>query len=135
MFEIQIEPSSTESTDFVEFMSKHDDDIQAFFPHYSEDDAYYGSVYVLKIKDEIIGTFIYQAKGEELHVDVDYVIENYRDVGVGQEFFIQKLDEFRKMGFGVVVALTANAKHISYLKKCNFYHSTKHPDRYELQLS
>ena len=80
------------------------------------------------------GIFIYQRKGEELHVHEDYVIPEFRDIGIGEDFFKQKIEEFKETGFAIIVALTNNDQHIKYLNDLGFELSPKHPHRYELDL-
>lgn len=135
MEELLIDSATVESNEFQDFMEANKAEIETIFPHYSEDDAYYSSVYLLRAKTEIIGVFVYQMKGDELHVDVDYLIESYRDRGLGREFFIRQLEEFKGQGFKLVVALTNNDEHKKYLVSCGFVNSTKHEDRFELDLN
>ncbi|MBD3636556.1 MAG: hypothetical protein HUJ25_04375 [Crocinitomicaceae bacterium] len=135
MSELIIEESNSEAPEFTSFMDEWGDEIERIFPHYSEEDASYGEVMLLKKDDKYIGVFVYLPKGEELHISIDYVVPPFRDMGVGEDFFRQKLGEFKKHGFAVAVALTANEKHTQYLKSLGFVNSSKHPHWYELELN
>lgn len=134
MQDLLIEIASIDSKEFQSFMNIYGAEIESIFPHYSEEDAYYASIYLLKTAAKTIGVFIYQTKGDELHVDVDFIAEEQRDKGIGADFFKDQIGEFKKKGFNKVVALTTNSKHIEYLRTCDFERSVRHPDRFELDL-
>jgi predicted GNAT family acetyltransferase len=134
MNEITSQKVDSNAPEIVEFLTIHSSEIETYFPHFEIEDSYYSSAYILKDNAKIIGVFIYQSKGEELHVDLDFVISEFRDKGIGADFFKNKINEFRNYGFTMIVALTSNEKHIRYLNECAFKKSSMHPDRYELSL-
>jgi len=130
IIETKIEESST-----AEFLKIWIDDIENIFPHFDEEEIDYSSLYILKYQGKNAGIFIYERKGEELHIHVDYVIPEFRDIGIGKAFFKQKINDFKASGFALLVALTNCHEHIQYLKSLGFVLSNKHPDRYELLLN
>lgn len=134
MKDLQISSVESDDQGFIDFMNKWGEEIETIFPHYSEDDAHFGEIFILQIEGQDIGIFIFQYKGEELHVVVDYVIPSFRDIGVGQSLFVKKIEDFRKMGFKSVVSLTSNEAHRKYLIGCGFVNMPKHPDWFELTL-
>ncbi len=131
---LEISEVSLEDARFTDFIAGWEDDIETIFPHFTEEDADFSSLYMLKVDGKDSGVFIYQRKGEELHVHVDYIIPEFRDVGIGNSFFKSKIEEFKETGFSIIVALTNNDVHIKYLLDVGFEQSTKHPHRYELYL-
>ena len=80
----------------------------------------------------IAGLFVYQDKGEELHVEIDYLIPQYRNQHVGEQFFERKLNDFRKDGFEVIIAVTEHEEFIRYLQRVGFERSKMHNSRFEL---
>lgn len=134
MSELIVDHIDGESQTFKTFIEMWGDEIEEIFPHFSEDDAKYGEVLTLTYHGKTVGLFVYQFKGEELHVDVDYVTPSFRNLGIGQRFFKEKIDEFKKMGFKAIVTLSSNKTHQEYLASCGFEQQSKHPDWYQLQL-
>lgn len=121
--------------DFTGFMEKWGDEIEAIFPHFSEEDADYGHVLMLQYEGSVAGMFVYEHKGEELHIACDYVTPEFRDLGIGTAFFEQKVKEFRTAGIAKLVALTDNVAHRQYLINSGFVLSNVHPDRYEMEFN
>ena len=112
-----------------------EDEVDEIFPHFDKDNIDMAEISILNADDQDIGVFMAEYKGEELHVVVDYVIPEYRDIGVGEEYFAQKIEDYKKMGFKNIVALTDDAKHREYLTRCGFQNSAKHNDLFELGLN
>jgi GNAT superfamily N-acetyltransferase len=135
MSELDISAISFDSEEFKSFMDEWEADIEKIFPHYSEDDAQYGEVFSIRVEGSIAGLFIYQYKGEELHVSVDFVIPKFRNKGIGKKLFEDKFDEFKEQGFKSIVTLTDNNLHAAYLASCGFELQAKHPDWFELKLT
>lgn len=134
MSDLIIKEYSAEDAEFVDFIESNLDEIEEIFPHFSLEESGYADAFLLIKENQIIGAFICRPRGEELHVDIDFLIHPYRDMGIGNDFFQQKLGEFKNQGFSAVVALTANETHIKYLKSCGFELNTKHPHWYQKDL-
>ncbi|MEX1002754.1 MAG: GNAT family N-acetyltransferase [Crocinitomicaceae bacterium] len=132
MINFQVKETKHDNSDFKAFMAENEADISHIFPHFSEEDAQFGDILVLTHADSIIGVVISQTKGDELHIDVDYLIKKYRDQGIGKAFFEKRLQDYQKKGINSVIALTDNTVHINYLKEAGFTQSSLYPDRYEL---
>lgn len=110
------------------------EDIEDIFPHFNEEEAEFSRLLLLKYRNKNVGIFIFQKKGEELHVHVDYVIPEFRNIGIGKTFFKQKINEFKSNGFSTIISLTDKKMHINYLKSLGFHLSKFHPHRFELNL-
>ena len=128
----KVDPNTPE---VLTYLNEHAEEIETYFPHFEIEDIFYSSCYLLKDSEKVAGIFIYQAKGEELHVDLDYLTKDYRNKGIGADFFRNKIQDFKKTGFTTVISLTSNNEHINYLIQCGFKASSMHPDRYELSLT
>lgn len=110
-------------------------EIKNYFPHYSPDEIELSEVLLLEYEGKTVGLFMYEAKGPEMHIEVDYLIPELRDIGVGRAFFNKKAIGFKQQGFKKLVALTNHPKHRNYLSNdVGFVLSPKHPDLYEMIL-
>lgn len=134
MNQLNVQSIEAEADEFSSFMEVWGDEIEEIFPHFSEEDAVYSEILSLEVNHQMVGVFVFQFKGERLHVNVDYVIPEYRNQGIGQSFFRQKIEEFKKMGFKAIVSLSNNKIHQDYLVSCGFKQQPKHPDWYQLDL-
>lgn len=121
--------------DWISFYDKWQGDIEKFFPHFSEDDAMFSEILLISIENELAGAFVYQDKGTELHIDLDYVSPDFRNQGIGQDFFLQMKQTFTKSGFKSMLTLTNNGDHAEYLLSVGFKRSLKHPDLYIMELN
>ena len=122
------------SEDVMAFIEKHGDDIETIFPHFDIDEVDLGSGYKLTSGGRIIGLFIYIPKGLEAHVELDYLIAEFQDQGIGKEFLQRKISEFRDEGYEEIISLTNFDRHKEYLKSLGFRQSNEHPDRFKLDL-
>ena len=134
MMDLEIIKVPANDEAFVNFMTEREDDIDEIFPHFDKDNLDMTEISFLKSSNRGIGVFISEYKGEELHVMVDYVIPEFRDIGIGEEFFSQNLSYFKEMGFKSIVALTDNERHKNYLKRCGFKNAEKLDDLFEMNL-
>ena len=110
-------------------------EIQNYFPDFSPEDAELCDFLMLNYENQNVGLFVYQAKGEELHIEVDFVPPAFRYIGIGPSFFKSMKVDFLKQGFTILYAITNNAAHRKYLvDDLHFTASDKHPDLYFLDL-
>lgn len=117
------------------FYLKWMNEIKNYFPHFSPDEIQMSEVLLLEYENNTVGLFMYEAKGPEMHIEVDYLIPELRDIGVGRTFFDKKAIGFKQQGFKKLVALTNHPKHRHYLSNdVGFVLSAKHPDLYEMIL-
>ena len=135
MEDLKIQEVDSDNEEFTSFFKEKEQDIEQYFPHYSEEDAERGFVLILKVEETVIGAFVYQTKGQEVHIDLDYVIPNFRDKGIGMQLFEQKTADFERTGFKTMITLTDNPAHINYITKLGFQNTEIHPDRYEKQIN
>jgi N-acetylglutamate synthase-like GNAT family acetyltransferase len=119
---------------FISFMEKWESNVEKYFPNYSNEEAVFSEILLINHKGEDAGIFIYQNKGEQIHIEVDYVAPGFRDLGIGKNLLIELSNEFKKDGFKVVFSITSNEDHKNYLLGLGFKQSSKHPDRYALVL-
>ena len=66
------------------------------------------------------GLFIAKAEGEEAHVQLDYVIPNYRDFQVARFIFDENAAFFNQRGIRRFVSEGGSPIHQTYLKKMEF---------------
>ncbi|UKN02906.1 GNAT family N-acetyltransferase [Paracrocinitomix mangrovi] len=115
-------------------MEKHASEIEKIFPDFAIEETDFATVFLLKIEGNPVGIFIYQEKGDQLHVEVDYLIEKYRDQGIGQQFFDHKINDFKNEGFLEITSVTTNDIHKKYLFELGFTKSEAHNDMFVLSL-
>ena len=135
MNNLEITAIEFEDESFQKFIKEWEKDIEIFFPHYSDEDAEDGNIIMLKYDNEDAGMCIYKYKGNEIQVDLDYIIPKYRNLSIGKKLFDQKREEFKSMGFLSITSLTDNEMHRKYLLSLGFNLSDNHPDLYVLELN
>lgn len=133
--QIEIESLNHNSEEFTRFLMAWGEEIESIFPDFSEEEATFASICLIKVQSQPSGLFVYQAKGEEAHVEVDYIIPKYRDQGIGRKFFAETLEIFKQKGFDVIVISTENQVHIDYISEAGFKRSKMHHSRFELRLN
>jgi hypothetical protein len=131
---LKIEKIEFDAEELVRFLAAWADEIERIFPDFLQEDIEFATIYLLKVNAEPAGLVIYQIKGNELMIEIDYLIKKFRDKGVGKRFFDQMNPKFKASGFDKVVALTYDKVHIDYLTSIGFKPSRKHSARYEFQL-
>lgn len=72
--------------------------------------------------------------GNELHVDLDFVIPSYRDFKIGRFLFYDNAEFFKEHGVDSVVALGGDKEHQTYLKEMNFKKDPSREEIYRLTL-
>ena len=125
-----IELDTIDSEEIQNFVSACEEDVEQIFPHFDLDECLLGSGYKLMSDNKMVGLFIYLSKGLEAHVELDYLLPEYQDQGIGKEFLLEKIDDFRKEGYEQIISLTNNQRHKEYLGSLGFKQSEKHPDRF-----
>ena len=66
------------------------------------------------------GLFIAKIRGEEAHIQLDYVIPNYRDFQVAHFIFEENAAFFRQRGIRRFVSDGGSPVHRRYLEKMEF---------------
>lgn len=135
MNDLQIVETPYDAEECQTFVNAHYDELEEIFPDFSVDDAVFCTVNLLKMKQETIGIFIYLGKGEQLHIEMDYLVPHFRDQGIGKKIFAQRKQDFKAEGYKTIIVLTHNQAHKNYLLATGFKFSSKNPLQYELALS
>ena len=134
MEELELKEIILETEEFQRLYDSWKDDIHLFMPDFDLDDAYFSKVYLLKYDQQPAGFFIYQEKGDEIHILMDYLAIDFRNKGIGKNIFEEIMREFKSQGFKLIVGLAYNPDHINYLKHLGFTGSEKYKARYEISL-
>lgn len=120
---------------FKSYYEQWSEDIENYFPDFSPEDVEFSDFLLLRYQNQNVGLFVYHPKGEEMHIDVDFVPPAFRNIGIGPSFFKSMKNDFLQQGFKIIFASTTNALHRKYLvNDLQFTLSTKHPDLYFLDL-
>lgn len=129
-------PVSKDDHLFTSYYNFWQNDIENYFPDFSPDDVEFSDFLLLVYQNQNVGIFVYHPKGEEMHIDVDFVPPAFRNIGIGPSFFKSMQDDFIKQGFKIIYSATTNSLHRKYLvNDLNFKLSDKHPDLYFLELT
>jgi hypothetical protein len=114
---LEVSPNGKYLNAFVEF---HMDDILEIIPtykHSTDDDLL--CFFILRNMMPA-GLFIAKVQGEEAHIQLDYVIPNYRDFQVARFIFEDNAAFFRQRGIRRFVSDGGSPIHRSYLEKMEF---------------
>ena len=114
---LEVSPTGKYLNAFVEF---YRDDILEIIPtytHSTDDDLL--CFFILRNMMPA-GLFIAKVQGEEAHIQLDYVIPNYRDFQVARFIFEENAAFFHTRGIRRFVSEGGSAIHRSYLKKLEF---------------
>jgi hypothetical protein len=114
---LEVSPTGKYLNAFVEF---YRDDILEIIPtytHSTDDDLL--CFFILRNMMPA-GLFIAKVQGEEAHIQLDYVIPNYRDFQVARFIFEENAAFFHTRGIRRFVSEGGSAIHRSYLEKMEF---------------
>ncbi len=103
------------------FLKFHDNRIQSYSPGFNyEPDTNSVSFYILR-NMSIAGLFLAHRKNQtDLHVDLDYVLPEYKDFKNGKYVYFTLKSKFVEAGFTKIVAEGNNKNYFNYLKKLGF---------------
>lgn len=103
------------------FLKFHGNKIQQYSPGFNyEPNAESVSFYILR-NMSIAGLFLAHRKNKtELHVDLDYVLPEYKDFKNGKYVYFTLRSKFVEDGFTKVIAEGNNKNYFNYLKKLGF---------------
>lgn len=135
MSQVKIKEEDFSNPSLIQFLKDYEEDILIYHPDFELETAEMGNFLVLYSDDKIIGVFIYQAKGDEMHVDVDYIIKEERDKGVGIFFYGRKLENFKKLGFSSVFAIAGHPLYQKYLEGIGFKPASHLSQLYTFELN
>jgi hypothetical protein len=114
---LEVSPTGKYLNAFVQF---YRDDILEIIPtytHSTDDDLL--CFFILRNMMPA-GLFIAKIQGEEAHIQLDYVIPNYRDFQVARFIFEENAAFFHTRGIRRFVSEGGSAIHRSYLEKMEF---------------
>jgi len=117
---LKVSPQSDYLHAFVEF---YKDDIKQIIPSYAyKSNAELLCFFILRNMVPA-GLFIAKIETGEAHVQLDYVIPNYRDFQVGQFIFDENAAFFAQLDITRFVSEGGNDLHRKYLKRMGFVES------------
>lgn len=114
---LEVSPNGKYLNAFVEF---YRDDILEIIPtfHHNTED---GLLCFFILRNMMpAGLFIAKIRGEEAHIQLDYVIPNYRDFQVARFIFEDNAAFFRQRGIRRFVSDGGSPIHRNYLEKMEF---------------
>jgi len=114
---LEVSPKSEYLRAFVNF---YKDDISAIIPGYThQPDESLLCFFILRNMVPA-GLFITRVQGEQAHIQLDYVIPNYRDFQVARFIFEDNAAFFAQRGIRRFVSESGSDLHRSYLEKMEF---------------
>jgi len=117
---LEVSPKSEYLRAFVNF---YKDDISAIIPGYThQPDESLLCFFILRNMVPA-GLFITRVQGEQAHIQLDYVIPNYRDFQVARFIFEDNAAFFAQRGIRRFVSESGSDLHRSYLEKMEFVKS------------
>ena len=114
---LEVSPKSEYLRTFVEFYKKDILGIIPSYTHQTDDDLL--CFFILRNMMPA-GLFIAKVQGEEAHVQLDYVIPNYRDFQVARFIFDENAAFFLERGIRRFVSEGGSPIHQTYLEKMEF---------------
>ena len=114
---LEVSPKSEYLRAFVEFYKR---DILEIIPSYTHKPEEGLLCFFILRNMMPAGLFIAKAEGEEAHVQLDYVIPNYRDFQVARFIFDENAAFFNQRGIRRFVSEGGSPIHQTYLKKMEF---------------
>lgn len=95
-------------------------DIRRFYPSFRYERTPETIVWIV-LRDLVpAGVLVGRAKDGTLHVDLDYVVPQYRDLKVGRFLFVDEAGYFRRRGFREIVSPAETKKHAGYLGRMGY---------------
>lgn len=79
------------------------------------------ALYYMRNSD-IAGIVVGRREGEELDIEIDYVIPRYRDMKLGKYFFVEHPEMFEKRGIKRICAHARGDEYAEYLLDIGFVH-------------
>jgi hypothetical protein len=128
---LQISPPDEYLKHFLDF---YRDEIYEFQPGFSYQPEE-NDVVLMVLRDMVPAGILIGSRDESINdqliVDLDFVIPQYRDFKIGRYLFRDKKDFFLNRGIKTVVSEPGNEKHVNYLEQMGF---RRDGERYFLEL-
>ena len=114
---LEVLPKSKYMQAFVDF---HKDDILEIIPTYTHNTREDLLCFFILRNMMPAGLFVARVQGEEAHIQLDYVIPNYRDFQVARFIFEENAAFFLQRGIRRFVSEGGSPIHRTYLEKMGF---------------
>jgi Bacterial inner membrane protein. len=102
------------------FLESQGDDIRRFAPRFHFDPSKTNLVLIV-LRDLVpAGVLLGAMDGETLHVQLDYVVPQYRDLKVGRFLFGDEADFFRRRGIREILSPAETEVHAKYLQRMGY---------------
>ncbi len=130
---LRVKPDSHYLSYFLEF---YKDQIENYQPGFSFDPQK-SDLCIFVLRDMVpAGLLIADMdKKDELTVDLDFVIPNYRDFKIGRYLFKDRIAFFKELGIKRVFSRAGSKKHNKYLEKIGFTPADSAGKWYQLALT
>lgn len=113
-----------------QFLDFYEEQISIYQPDFKKDSGQNFALFVLSDMTPV-GVLLGRLDDNTLHVDLDFVIPDYRDFKVGHYLYSDDPDHFKELGVKEIVTEKGNDQHNQYLDKMGF---TRDGDRFKLQV-
>lgn len=117
---LEIRPDSPYLDYFLDFQGE---DIRRFFPRFRREPLpEEGTPLPLLVLRDLVpaGMLLGTIRGDRLHVDLDYVVPQYRDMKVGRFLFVDEIEFFRRRGIREILSPADTEVHAEYLRHIGF---------------
>lgn len=114
---LEVRPSAEYLRYFIEFERR---EIAKFFPRF-EYDPTEAALSLIVLRDLVpAGVLLGETDGDTLHVQLDYVVAQYRDLKVARFLFFDQAGFFRARGIRRIVSRADDPVHAAYLRRIGF---------------
>ncbi len=117
---------------FDKFYRANETDIQSFFPDFELNELESANIDLILRDFKIVGCFIYRKTGSVVHILMDYVEVNSRDMENSRYVYAVKKSDFKANGVLKLVCKSTIPAHTNYLKNLGF--SMSSGDEYVLDI-
>ena len=114
---LEVRPNAEYLRHFIDFERK---EIAAFFPRFRFEPR--ESTLALVVLRDLVpaGVLLGEIDGDTLHVQLDYVVAQYRDLKVARFLFFDEAQFFLGRGIRTIAGRADNPAHAAYLKRIGF---------------
>ncbi|WP_432463706.1 hypothetical protein [Agarivorans sp. QJM3NY_33] len=116
------------------WIKQHQDDIERYFPQFSEASVAGQECYLLMRNSEPAGMLVGLRQQQEFDIKLDYVFPAYRDFKTG-DYLYHRSEFFQRLGVTKIVSYTTISKHRQYLIKMGFRPYRHRDDLFVYRLS
>jgi hypothetical protein len=114
---LEVSPNTQYLEYFLDFQR---DDIRRFIPAFTYRPER-TDVALFVLRDLIpAGLLLGRLRGDQLEVQLDYAVPQYRDMKIGRFLFIDEADYFRRRGIREIVTPADTEAHAEYLSRIGF---------------